>query len=262
MRDYERTFGVALFSQVKADWFNASARKYPSSLAAALDDDDIPEAVYRTLVAETRRQPADAAPLLPAPRPHAGHFRPAVLGHLPADREAREALPAGRGEGAGDRRGASPWVADYVALFCPEPERPVHELLPAARQGARRLHGRRRLRRASVRADELQRRLRVGLHDRPRMGPRDALAPGEPRPAFPDGRLQHLHRRDRLDDQRGAAPRAHAEGGAKRRGAPVLPRLRARGPARHVLPPGDVRRVRARDPRGGREGRLPHRRRG
>jgi oligoendopeptidase F len=52
-REYERTFGVALFSQVKTDWFRASARKYPSSLAAALDDDNIPEAVYRTLVAET-----------------------------------------------------------------------------------------------------------------------------------------------------------------------------------------------------------------
>ncbi len=52
-REYERTFGVALFSQVKNDWFRASVRKYPSSLAAALDDDDIPESVYRTLVAET-----------------------------------------------------------------------------------------------------------------------------------------------------------------------------------------------------------------
>ncbi len=52
-REYERTFGVALFSQVKADWFNASVRKYPSSLAAVLDGNDIPEAVYRTLIAET-----------------------------------------------------------------------------------------------------------------------------------------------------------------------------------------------------------------
>jgi oligoendopeptidase F len=52
-REYERTFGVSLYSQVKADWFNASVRKYPSCLAAALASDDIPEAVYRTLVAET-----------------------------------------------------------------------------------------------------------------------------------------------------------------------------------------------------------------
>ena len=52
-RDYERTFGVALYSQVKADWFNASVRKYPTCLAAALAGDDIPEAVYQTLVKET-----------------------------------------------------------------------------------------------------------------------------------------------------------------------------------------------------------------
>ncbi|ACB76375.1 oligoendopeptidase F [Opitutus terrae PB90-1] len=53
VRDYERTFGVTLFSQMKTDWFNASTRKYPSTLAAALDADNIPEAVYRTLLAET-----------------------------------------------------------------------------------------------------------------------------------------------------------------------------------------------------------------
>jgi oligoendopeptidase F len=52
-RDYERTFGVSLYSQVKTDWFNASVRKYPNCLAAALASDDIPETVYRTLVAET-----------------------------------------------------------------------------------------------------------------------------------------------------------------------------------------------------------------
>lgn len=53
MKEYERTFGVALFSQVKTDWFNASVRKYPSSLAAALDGGNVPEAVYRTLLVET-----------------------------------------------------------------------------------------------------------------------------------------------------------------------------------------------------------------
>lgn len=51
--DYQRTFGVALFSQVKTDWFRANARKYHSSLAAALDNHNVPEAVYRTLIAQT-----------------------------------------------------------------------------------------------------------------------------------------------------------------------------------------------------------------
>jgi oligoendopeptidase F len=50
---YERTLGVSLFAQVKTDWFNAKVRHYPSSLAAALDANNIPESVYRTLIAET-----------------------------------------------------------------------------------------------------------------------------------------------------------------------------------------------------------------
>jgi oligoendopeptidase F len=53
MKDYERTFGVALFSQVKTDWFNARVRKYPSCLTATLSSNNIPESVYRTLLAET-----------------------------------------------------------------------------------------------------------------------------------------------------------------------------------------------------------------
>lgn len=52
-REYERTFGISLYSQVKTDWFEATVRKYPSSLDAALSGDNIPEAVYRTLIAET-----------------------------------------------------------------------------------------------------------------------------------------------------------------------------------------------------------------
>nr|WP_320132058.1 oligoendopeptidase F [uncultured Holophaga sp.] len=53
LKEYERTFGVALFSQVKTDCFNAQVRHYPNSLAAALASDDVPESVYRTLIAET-----------------------------------------------------------------------------------------------------------------------------------------------------------------------------------------------------------------
>lgn len=53
LKEYERTMGVSLFSQVKADWFRASVRKYPNSLAAAQSDDNVPEKVYRTLLSET-----------------------------------------------------------------------------------------------------------------------------------------------------------------------------------------------------------------
>ncbi|MDT8436448.1 MAG: M3 family oligoendopeptidase [Gemmatimonadota bacterium] len=51
-KDYERTFGATLNAQVKRDVFQARVRRYPSALAAALDGDAIPEAVYRTLLAE------------------------------------------------------------------------------------------------------------------------------------------------------------------------------------------------------------------
>jgi len=52
---YERTLGVALDAQVRRDVFFARARNYPSALAAALDGNAVPEAVYRTLVAEANR---------------------------------------------------------------------------------------------------------------------------------------------------------------------------------------------------------------
>jgi oligoendopeptidase F len=52
-KEFERTLGAALDAQVKSDLFYARARKYPSCLAAALDGSNVPEAVYRTLIAET-----------------------------------------------------------------------------------------------------------------------------------------------------------------------------------------------------------------
>jgi oligoendopeptidase F len=57
---YQRTFGVALDAQIRRDVFFARARRYPSSLAAALDVSNVPEAVYRALIAEATR----ALPLL------------------------------------------------------------------------------------------------------------------------------------------------------------------------------------------------------
>jgi oligoendopeptidase F len=52
-REFERTLGAALDAQVKSDLFYARARNYPSCLAAALDASNVPQAVYRTLIAET-----------------------------------------------------------------------------------------------------------------------------------------------------------------------------------------------------------------
>lgn len=51
--DFRNSFGATYAALVKGDIFGAKARKYPTSLAAAISGANVPEAVYRTLVAET-----------------------------------------------------------------------------------------------------------------------------------------------------------------------------------------------------------------
>jgi oligoendopeptidase F len=53
-KTYESTLGAALVAQVNADVFRAKARRHPNALAAAMSGDNIPEGVYRTLIAATR----------------------------------------------------------------------------------------------------------------------------------------------------------------------------------------------------------------
>ena len=54
-KKYERTVGTMLNAAVNAHGFRANVRKYKSSLRSAIDDANIPEAVYRTLIAETNK---------------------------------------------------------------------------------------------------------------------------------------------------------------------------------------------------------------
>ncbi|MEI9989835.1 MAG: M3 family oligoendopeptidase [Rhizomicrobium sp.] len=51
-KKYEGTLGATLTTQVMGEVFNAKVRHYPNSLAAAVFADDMPEAVYRQLVAQ------------------------------------------------------------------------------------------------------------------------------------------------------------------------------------------------------------------
>lgn len=51
-KTYERTLGSSLAGQVNADLFYARSRNYPSTLAAALEPNAIPESVYRSLLTE------------------------------------------------------------------------------------------------------------------------------------------------------------------------------------------------------------------
>ncbi|HEY8573337.1 M3 family oligoendopeptidase [Phenylobacterium sp.] len=54
-KGFESSLGAALSAKVNGDVFNAKARNYPTALAAAVDGPNIPESVYRTLVAEANR---------------------------------------------------------------------------------------------------------------------------------------------------------------------------------------------------------------
>lgn len=52
---FRNSFGATYTAKVKSDIFYAKARKYPTSLANALSGSNVPEAVYRTLVAEANK---------------------------------------------------------------------------------------------------------------------------------------------------------------------------------------------------------------
>ncbi|HET9160569.1 MAG TPA: M3 family oligoendopeptidase, partial [Caulobacteraceae bacterium] len=54
-QNFKTSLGVALSTQVQSAIYRAKVRKYPNALAAALSNDNIPEGVYRTLVAETNK---------------------------------------------------------------------------------------------------------------------------------------------------------------------------------------------------------------
>ena len=52
-KEYERTMGTTLAGQVNVHIFSQRQRNYANSLTASLDNNAIPEAVYRTLINET-----------------------------------------------------------------------------------------------------------------------------------------------------------------------------------------------------------------
>lgn len=52
---FENSLGTSLAAKVAGDKFQAKARKYDSALQSALDGSNLPEAVYRSLIAETNR---------------------------------------------------------------------------------------------------------------------------------------------------------------------------------------------------------------
>ncbi|MCW2367828.1 oligoendopeptidase F [Sphingobium sp. B11D3D] len=53
--EFRNSFGATYLAQVRGNIFDAKARKYPTALASALAGSNVPEGVYRTLVAETNK---------------------------------------------------------------------------------------------------------------------------------------------------------------------------------------------------------------
>lgn len=53
--DYENTIGELLYGQIESHWFDARARKFKSSLEAALFPKNIPLSVYRSLIQAVRQ---------------------------------------------------------------------------------------------------------------------------------------------------------------------------------------------------------------
>lgn len=52
-KQFEGSFGATYSNQLRADIFTSKSRRFPTSVSAALSASDVPETVYRTLVAET-----------------------------------------------------------------------------------------------------------------------------------------------------------------------------------------------------------------
>lgn len=55
LKGFESVLGATLASAVEGHWFVARAKKYPTSVAAAVDANHVPPAVYETLVATTNK---------------------------------------------------------------------------------------------------------------------------------------------------------------------------------------------------------------
>ena len=53
--EYRNSFGATYLAKVQGNIFAARARKYPGALAAALSSNNVPDSVYRTLVAEANK---------------------------------------------------------------------------------------------------------------------------------------------------------------------------------------------------------------
>jgi hypothetical protein len=257
---YHGTFGATLNGQVQANEFVANARRYTSALESALDGANIPTPVYTSLVDGVNqglttfhrylqlRKKMMNLPDLHYYDLYAPLVATADLTYTPEESE-KNILAA-----------LAPLGPDYVAAIKKAFNERWIDLLPNDGKRSGRLFERRRLRRAPVHADQLQRQVRGHDDGGARARAHDAELPLEQDAAVPPRQLPDLRRRGRLDVQRGVAHRPHAQDDQGPRHAAVAAGELSRECEGHGVPADAVRRVRAEDPRDAGEGRADHRR--
>ncbi len=251
-KTYERTIGVTLYSQLKQDAVYAKVRKYPDSITRALDRNNIPVAVFDTLIARDQRQPADAAPLLPAAREDAGRRRSSTT--TTSIRRSCTATSSSRSRAAASscwtrwRRSAR----DYVAAL-------TDGLRPAAGWTPIRARSKQSGAHMDGYAYDVHPYVLMNYNDDYESVTTLAHEWGHAMHSYLANKAQpfvtsnyaDLHRRDRVDVQRGAAARARAEDGEDRRraaattSAPRSSSCAARSSARRCSPSSSATSTRA-----------------
>ena len=197
--------------------------------------------------ARRRREPQspDVPPLPEPAQAHDGALGAALLRSVRAARlVSRSQLHRGRGAEARARR-ARPARRGLRRRRDARLLRALDRHVSDSREALGRLLERRRVRRPSVHAAELQRQVQRRQHARARARPRDALVLLEQDPALCARQLPDLRRRGRLDVQRGAPQRPHAEDDHGRLGEAVAAGELPRGDQGHRVPADAVRGVRA-----------------
>ncbi len=257
--DFRNSFGATLSSKVKGDIFRAKARKYKSSLESALSGDNIPETVYRTLVAETNRGLPQLHRYFEFRRkmmklPDIGYYDiypPIVELDKPftIDQMRTNTLAA-----------VAPLGPDYVKQLATATAAKWMDPLPRTgktsgaymQPGAYDVHPY-----LLLNLGENYEGMTTFAHE---WGHAHALAADQGEPALRQVELRDLHRGDRLDLQRAAAGLLYAQTGQDQGREALLSRPADGADPRHLLPPDHVRRVRAGDPRqgGSRRGHVRH----
>ena len=242
---FRGTFGSTLNGQVQSDIFFARARKYNSALEASLDGPNMPTSVYTRLIEGVNRHLPTfhrylklRQRMMKLPDLHYYDLYAPLVSSVDLTYTVDEAQTI-------VLKALEPLGPDYAAGARARVHRTLDRLLSDRGQARGRLLEWRRLRRPPVHAHQLQRQVHRHEHGGPRARAHDAELLLEQDAAIPDGVLSDLRRRSRLDLQRGAPHRPHAQDDQGRRDEAVTARQLPRRHQVDRVPPDAVRRVRA-----------------